>query len=535
MSLAGQLSQAEGALAAQTAAQQGEASVRQETKASLQAALAERMAARAGEKGDLRLLRQTMSVWVGSVRERASQQRVTLEAGFAELERSVVAYRTESVGRADAAEERFAKMQARLKETDALLGASREVEAAGQAELESVKGKASELGASMQARVVAAESEVASCRAELQAAMREQEERSSVRVEGLLAELEELRGQAAAQRISEEHVKAELQGLKGVEVALQEAVGRENELRAKQAMLDSNQEERSRRTEAVRRAEKLEQQRSLATQMSLEGAVAERDEQLEKVSKEFESYMTARYLLTIRRMASCKASAAFNGWAGAVQRAKRARGTMGRAVTRLMQRCMASAFAQWATLLSYERKHRRTTVKVVAGILKMQEQRLMLRVVAQWSRQAKTIRYERGEEARLSALATKAAADGEVFSLRAEVASLKRSKEDVTQGLENLQRSTSRQVVSLKDKAPPVSAAGGSRSTDKRVAELETRLKLADEQIHQLVTHGGSNPTQVHEQSSPNVISRDVTDRFGCVPRFTPAEAKLRREKLLQR
>jgi hypothetical protein len=43
------------------------------------------------------------------------------------------------------------------------------------------------------------------------------------------------------------------------------------------------------------------------------------------------------------------------------------------------------------------------------------------------------------------------------------------------------------------------------------VAELEKRLRLADEQIHQLVTHGGSNPT------------------------FTPAEAKLRREKLLQR
>ena len=362
--LSAQLSQAEGALAAQTSAQQGEASVRQETKASLQAALAERMAARAGGKGDLRLLRQTMSVWVAGVRERAVQQRATLEAGFAELERSVVAYRTESVGRADAAEERFSKMQARLKETEALLAASREAEALVQTELESVKGKAGQLGAAMQARVVAAEGETASCRAELQAAMREQEERSSARVSGLQAELEELRGEAAGEAAAFMKVQAEMQGLKGVEEALQEAVGRENELRARQAMLDSNQEERSRRTEAVRKAEKLEQQRSLAAQMSLESAVAERDEQLEKVSKEFESYMTARYLLTIRRMASCKASAAFNSWAGAVQRAKRARGTMSRAVTRLMQRILASAFGKWATLLSYERKHRRTKVKV---------------------------------------------------------------------------------------------------------------------------------------------------------------------------
>ena len=76
-------------------------------------------------------------------------------------------------------------------------------------------------------------------------------------------------------------------------------------MRARYVMLENTQEERSRRTEAVRKAEKLDQQKNLATQLALETVAAEREEELAKVSKEFKSYMTARYLLTIRRMAAC--------------------------------------------------------------------------------------------------------------------------------------------------------------------------------------------------------------------------------------
>lgn len=127
----------------------------------------------------------------------------------------------------------------------------------------------------------------------------------------------------------------------------EQTVARENELHARYVMLENTQAERSRRTEAVRQAEKLEQQRNLATQMSLEALVAEREEELAKVSKEFKSYMTARYLLTIRRMASCKVAAALHGWRDAQLRAMRARRTMLRAVGRVQHRCVARSFERW--------------------------------------------------------------------------------------------------------------------------------------------------------------------------------------------
>lgn len=59
-----------------------------------------------------------------------------------------------------------------------------------------------------------------------------------------------------------------------------------------------------------------------------------------------------------------------------------------------------------------------------------------------WARLVKTAKYERGEEARLSALASRAAMDEQVFSLQAEVASLMRDKEDAALSLEHLRSSS---------------------------------------------------------------------------------------------
>ena len=123
-------------------------------------------------------------------------------------------------------------------------------------------------------------------------------------------------------------------------------------------MLESTQEERSRRTEALRKAEKLEQQKNLAAQMSLETLAADREEELAKVSKEFKSYMTARYMLTIRRMASCKMAAALHSWRVTQLRALRARGTVERAVGRRHHRCLARCFEQWSILANQGGKYR---------------------------------------------------------------------------------------------------------------------------------------------------------------------------------
>lgn len=138
----------------------------------------------------------------------------------------------------------------------------------------------------------------------------------------------------------------------------EQALARENELRARHVMLESTQEERSRRTDAVRKAEKLEQQKSLASQMSLETLAAELEQELTKVSKEFKSYMTARYLLTIRRMASCKVAAALHSWRAAQLRAARARGTVTRAVGRFQYRGLVRCYEQWSALADQGSKHR---------------------------------------------------------------------------------------------------------------------------------------------------------------------------------
>ena len=103
-SLEAQLSRAESALAAQTSAVERDDSVREETKAQLQAALAARMGERAGVNGSRRLLHIVVKSWRARVAERSAEERRRLEEGFVELERSVVAYRQEAAGRVDAAE-----------------------------------------------------------------------------------------------------------------------------------------------------------------------------------------------------------------------------------------------------------------------------------------------------------------------------------------------------------------------------------------------------------------------------------------------
>ena len=221
-SLQRQLNHAESVLASQAAAAERDAFVREETKAQLQATLAARMGKRSVANASRRLLCLTIKTWRARVAERNVEERLQLDAAFAELERSVSTYREEASGRADRAEATHTRMQARLSELEVLLASSREVEATAQIELEAVRAKAAQLGASMQSRVVAAEAETESCRSELQAAMRDQEDRHATRIEGLTSELQELRADAAAKIVADSKTHAELSALRGVDDALKE-------------------------------------------------------------------------------------------------------------------------------------------------------------------------------------------------------------------------------------------------------------------------------------------------------------------------
>ena len=90
------------------------------------------------------------------------------------------------------------------------------------AERQEARAKAAQLGAAMQSRVVAADAETESCRSELQAAMRDQEDRHATRIESLKAELQELRADAAAKVVADSKTHAELSALRGVDDALKE-------------------------------------------------------------------------------------------------------------------------------------------------------------------------------------------------------------------------------------------------------------------------------------------------------------------------
>ena len=223
-SLQMQLRQAEVALVSQAAAVDRDGLVREETRVQLQATLAARMGKRAVLNVTRRLVNLAFKSWCAQVAERSAEERHKLDAAFAELERSVSTYREEASGRADRAEITQSRMQARLAELEALLASSKEAEANAQTELEAVRAKAAQLGSAMQSRVVAAEAETDSCRSELQAAMRDQEDRHATRVEGLKAELQQLRVEAAAKVVAEANAHAELSGLRGVDNALKEVI-----------------------------------------------------------------------------------------------------------------------------------------------------------------------------------------------------------------------------------------------------------------------------------------------------------------------
>eukprot|EP01043_Picozoa_sp_COSAG02_P039118 COSAG02_NODE_3065_length_7434_cov_6.617996_5_plen_132_part_00 len=129
---------------------------------------------------------------------------------------------------------------------------------------------------------------------------------------------------------------------------------------------------------------------------------------------------------------------------------------------------------------------------IVNGKLKSEQRYLYLRTLLHWARQAKNAKYERGEEARLAALASSAAMDEQVFSLRAEVAALMQDKEEATFSLERFRSSSnSAQKRNGSQSTSEESVDNRSRESE-RVAALEARLKQADEHIHQLVTHGGT-------------------------------------------
>lgn len=221
-SLQVQLSRAESALASQATAAERDASVREETKAQLQGILAARMREHSTANTRRRLVRLVIKSWCGQVTKRHAEKRQQLDAAFVELERSVSTYREEASTRAEKAEATHARMQARLAELEASLVDSQEAEANAQAELEAVRTKAGQLGSAMQSRVVAAEAETESCRAELQAAMRDQEDRHATRIDEVNNELEKLRAEATAKVVEDAKTLAELRALRGVDDALKE-------------------------------------------------------------------------------------------------------------------------------------------------------------------------------------------------------------------------------------------------------------------------------------------------------------------------
>lgn len=115
-------------------------------------------------------------------------------------------------------------MQARLAELEVSLASSKEAEANAQTELETVRAKAAQLGSAMQSRVVAAETETESCRNELQAAMRDQEDRHAKHINGLKDQLQEMQAEAAAKVAADANTHAELSALRGVDSALKEVI-----------------------------------------------------------------------------------------------------------------------------------------------------------------------------------------------------------------------------------------------------------------------------------------------------------------------
>ena len=192
-------------------------------------------------------------------------------------------------------------------------------------------------------------------------------------------------------------------------------------------------------------------------------------------------------------LAGCKQAAAFSGWRHAQKRAARARGTASRALRRLQQRGLSRSFGRWAELSNLGSKSRSSRIQIVSGMLKVQRQRLLLRSVAQWARHAKTVAYEKAEQARLGALASAAAADEQLFGLKAEVAALKRQTEEANLGLEHL-RSTSRpdggdggaeQVLALDSCLHSLCCLLTQRVVVQRQG-LERRLRQSEQQRAQL-------------------------------------------------
>ena len=136
-----------------------------------------------------------------------------------------------------------------------------------------------------------------------------QEERAAAREESLSAALREREEEAESARQELLSLRVEAASLQAVEAALKESVGREGALQSELAQARTAQvaaataaAEKQRVAEGLRAAERLESQKMVAAQMSLESAAAESDAALAKLRGEFESYMTAKYLVTLRRM-----------------------------------------------------------------------------------------------------------------------------------------------------------------------------------------------------------------------------------------
>ena len=147
---------------------------RQGALGELRHSLAQRMGSRADGRQQRRLLGRALSVWRAAARDSGKVQRAELEAGFAELERSVAVYKAETGQRLEAAQGGAVAHESRCIAAEAAAAEARAEGEAARSELARVKAAASQLGGAMQARVVAAEEETASCRAELQQALREQ-------------------------------------------------------------------------------------------------------------------------------------------------------------------------------------------------------------------------------------------------------------------------------------------------------------------------------------------------------------------------
>ena len=198
----------------------------------------------------------------------------------------------------------------------------------------------------------------------------------------------------------------------------------------------------------------------------------------EAVRTEFEAYMGARYQITINRLQIHRLSQVFRGWIEAAELVGRQRKILGQLLGRHGERSVKRPFLHWRTFAAEAGAARAQRESSVEAGLQVQTRWLLLSVLSQWARAAKTVRYERGEHARLEALAGRASIEQKCFGLQADLASLKTRHEDTSIAHEHLLIRTSTRPSDRFGSASPLLSAPFGEEDGEGVAEaLEARAK----------------------------------------------------------